>query len=134
MQAILSHFAVPAVSSHVYIQAKTRNPSDYPLLKSQLMNVYLDGSFITKTSLQDSVSPQEAFTTFVGVDPTVKLQYRPVSTRDKTAGWMSKTTTTVYEHATIVTNTKATPIDVFIADSVPIGNVDKIQVNSLLEL
>src|SRR5690606_23755269 len=34
MQAQLTHFASPAVSSHAYIQAKAVNPSDYSLLKS----------------------------------------------------------------------------------------------------
>jgi uncharacterized protein (TIGR02231 family) len=128
MQAQLTHFASPAVSSHAYIQAKAANPSDYSLLSSPNMNVYLDGSFITKTELPENVSPGESFTTFVGVDPTVKLEYRPVKTRERTSGWVTKTVTMSYEYATIVRNTKVSDINIFVTDAVPRCEAERVTV------
>ena len=54
----LNHYTAPSVSGFAYLQAKTKNESEYPLLASDKMNVYVDGSLLTKTSLR-SISPGE---------------------------------------------------------------------------
>lgn len=41
--------SVPKMSSHVYLKAKVKNISSYPLL-SGLANVFIDGSFVAKVS------------------------------------------------------------------------------------
>jgi hypothetical protein len=64
--ATLAYYAAPAASPHAYLQAKARNDSDYPLLASSNMGVYVDGSFITKTELK-TVNPREVSIAVVGV-------------------------------------------------------------------
>ena len=70
----LLYFVTPELSTEVYLQVKARNTSSFPILASEAVNVYMDGSYITKTQLKD-VSPSEEFTTFLGVDPAIKVQH-----------------------------------------------------------
>ena len=55
---------VPKLSQHAFLKAKVKNESDYPLLAGPA-NVFLDQSFVTKTSLK-SVSPNEEFSCSLG--------------------------------------------------------------------
>ena len=69
------------------------------------------------------------FSAYLGVDPTIKVEYRPVQRKERTAGWMSKTKHTTYDYCTIITNTKTSPALVFVADAVPKSTVDKVTVS-----
>ena len=55
---------VPKLSQHAFLKAKVKNESHYPLLAGPA-NVFLDQSFVTKTSLK-SVSPKEEFSCSLG--------------------------------------------------------------------
>ena len=67
----------------MYLQVKARNTSSFPILASEAVNVYMDGSYITKTQLKD-VSPSEEFTTFLGVDPARTTAPRTFTGRRRT--------------------------------------------------
>ncbi len=61
----LVHYCVPSVSPYVYIQAKTKNSSGYPLLASDNVSIYLDGNFISKSSIKQA-NTGEMFQLFIG--------------------------------------------------------------------
>jgi hypothetical protein len=122
------HYAVPSVSSHVYIQAKTKNSSPYPLLASDNVSIYLDGNFISKSSLKQT-SSGESFQIFIGVDPAVKLEYLPVRNEEYKKGWVSGTEVKKISHSTILHNTKSTPIKVILAEVLPRSNNEKIVID-----
>jgi hypothetical protein len=121
------HYAVPSVSSHVYIQAKTKNSSPYPLLASDNVSIYLDGNFISKSSLKQT-SSGESFQIFIGVDPAVKLEYLPVRNEEYKKGWVSGTEVKKISHSTILHNTKSSAIKVILAEVLPRSSNEKIAI------
>ena len=48
------------------------NDTDYLLLASEDVSIFLGNSFAAKTSLE-SVSPGETFQAFLGIDPSLKV-------------------------------------------------------------
>jgi len=124
------HYAVPSVSPHVYIQAKTKNSSQYPLLASDNVSIYLDGNFISKSSLKQT-SAGESFQIFVGVDPAVKVEYLPVRKEEYRKGWVSGSEVKKFSHATILHNTKSSAIRIILAESLPRSTNEKIAIELL---
>eukprot|EP01040_Poterioochromonas_malhamensis_P005665 gene5665-6089_t len=124
------HYAVPSVSPHVYIQAKTKNSSPYPLLASDNVSIYLDGNFISKSSLKQT-SAGESFQIFVGVDPAVKVEYLPVRKEEYRKGWVSGSEVKKFSHATILHNTKSSAIRIILAESLPRSANEKITIDLL---
>jgi uncharacterized protein (TIGR02231 family) len=122
------HYAVPSVSASVYLQAKVRNNSPFPLLASQNVSIYLDGNFMSKSTMKQA-SSGESFQIFIGVDPSVKVEYLPVRKEQYTKGWMSGYEVKKIFHSTILHNTKSTPIKVIMAESLPRTSNDKITID-----
>lgn len=56
----LQYFATPELEEKVYLQARCVNNSACPLLATDAVSIFLDGSFVTKTHLKHT-SPGEAF-------------------------------------------------------------------------
>jgi len=69
-----SSYSHPHVSLSSARQVKTVNTSAFPLLASPRVACFLDGSFVTTTALKD-VMPTEEFTTFLGADPSIKIEH-----------------------------------------------------------
>lgn len=121
------HYAVPALNAVAYLQCMTTNTSSYTLLASEQVNVFVDNSFISKTKL-NVVAPGESFRTFLGVDKSVKVTYRPVSNVHRERGYFTKTEDTVYKFVTTVKNTKSKPISMVVADMLPVSDDTTIKV------
>lgn len=112
------HYAVPALNTVAYLQCLTTNTSDYTLLSSDMVNVFMDGSFISKTSIV-TVAPGEKFRTFLGVDKAVKVEYRPVGAVHEEKGFFSKTDEQRFKFVTTIKNAKSMPIRMVVADMLP---------------
>ncbi len=55
------HYAAPSTTDvNVYLQAKTKNTSAYALLHSKKVSVFLDGAFISTSSINQT-SPGSNF-------------------------------------------------------------------------
>jgi archaellum component FlaF (FlaF/FlaG flagellin family) len=123
------HYSVPSESPHVYIQAKVRNSSGYPLLTSSTVNIYLDGNFVSKSSLKHQANPGETFQLFLGVDAALKVEYLPTRYEEYRKGWMMAGTEVkkVY-HKTVITNAKSCDVRIIVADALPMPSNDKISV------
>jgi hypothetical protein len=124
------HYVSPALSAFVYLQAKTQNTSPYPLLPSQRVAVFLDGNFISTTSVKQT-SSGEYFNVFLGVDPTVKVQYMPCRTSQHVKGWLSGTEVKKYFYSTIVHNTKQRSVRMILAEIFPRSADEKIVIELL---
>jgi hypothetical protein len=124
------HYVSASLSAYVYLQAKTQNTSPYPLLSSEKVAVFLDGNFMT-TSVIKQTNPNEYFNVFLGVDPSVKVQYMPCRTLQYVKGWLSGTEVKKYFYSTIIHNTKQRPIRILIAEIYPRSADEKIQIELL---
>jgi hypothetical protein len=126
------HYVSAALSPFVYLQAKTQNTSPYPLLPSDRVAVFLDGNFISTTSIKQT-SSGEYFNVFLGVDPSVKVQYMPCRTVQQVKGWLTgHTEVKKYFYSTVVQNTKQRiSIRMIIAEILPRSADEKIVVELL---
>lgn len=124
----LLYFATPTLESTFYLQVKAKNTSPFPLLASKRVSVFLDGSFITTTSLKD-VSPSEEFTTFLGADAAIKIEHQVLAREHKDAsGWSTKTQTTTHRFCSRIHNTKSVPVQLTVVEVLPKSTEDKIKV------
>jgi len=121
--------AIPFLNDHTYLRAKGRNTSAYYLLKGP-MNVFSDGVLIA-TSEFPQTSPDAEFDVFLGFDPSVRVQFRPVKKTEKVGGILSGTRTEVTTHTTIIKNQKSRRIELSVFDQLPLSEDDKIKVKVL---
>ncbi|KAG6887828.1 hypothetical protein C0992_010561 [Termitomyces sp. T32_za158] len=112
------------------LQAKIKNASQYTLLRGT-GSVYVDGSFISRSEVP-SVSPEESFNCPLGLDPSIRVTYHPISKTRSESGFYTKTTTHVYTQNVTVFNTKPTPVErVRVVDQVPVSEDAQVQVRLL---
>lgn len=124
------HYVVPSESASVYLQAKTKNTSSYPILPSSKVSVYYDGNFIANSNLKQA-SSGESFNVFLGVDPAVKCDYMPVRVENRIKGWLSGKEEKRYHHTIVLHNTKQIPCKIIVAEILPKSSNAKINVELL---
>jgi uncharacterized protein (TIGR02231 family) len=125
--ASFRHSCVPKLSADVYLKAQAVNASDYPFLPGPTA-VFLDGAYVAAASM-DLVPAGQEFTTFLGVDQSVKVERRVLARREEVSGVFGKKThRTVHDQLFKVTNGKRADIDLTIADQLPMSNHDAIKV------
>lgn len=121
------HYVSPNIDASAYLQAKVTNTSKFPLLASEKVSVFMDGNFISTTKMQP-VSPGESFNIFLGVDPALKVEYRPCRTSFKVKGIFSSTEVKQYEYCTVLRNTKQSVCRVIVAEILPRSSDENIVV------
>ena len=143
MKPTFEYETVPKLSQHAFLKAKVKNESHYPLLAGPA-NVFLDQSFVTKTSLK-SVSPNEEFSCSLGwyllvcalyilllfnsgADPSVKVVYKPVSRVRGESGLINVSVNFLYTQITEITNTRNEPTTVLFTDQIPLSRDEKLKV------
>jgi uncharacterized protein (TIGR02231 family) len=125
--ASFRHSCVPKLSPDVYLKARATNSSDYPLLAGPTA-VFLDNAYVAAASMELVPAGQE-FTTFLGVDQSVKVERRILARREEASGvFGKKTRRTVHDLLFKVTNGKQAEIELTIADQLPMSNLDEIKV------
>ncbi len=115
MKPEFEYETVPKKNTHAYIKAKVTNTSNYPLLAGPA-NVFLDNNFVAKVSCLKcmyfktnkylyglclktqlkSYSPQEEFYCSLGVDPAIRIDYKPVKKFKAQTGLLSKQASVTY--------------------------------------
>ncbi|GMS94634.1 hypothetical protein PENTCL1PPCAC_16809, partial [Pristionchus entomophagus] len=123
----LVHESVPSKSAAAFLTATALNSSSLPLLAGPA-SVYLDGAFVAKTSIK-SVSPGERFTASLGVDPAVKIEYKPAHKYDEQTGIINKWSSTVSEQNIVVRNTRGDAVLLTIREQIPRSTDEKIKVS-----
>lgn len=126
LEPALDYESVPRKDSHAFIKAKVINNSQYALLAGPA-NVFLDNNFVAKTYLK-SYSPQEELVCSLGVDPAIRITYKPVKKYNTQTGMLSKYSHTTYEQVIEVKNTTQRLANILVKESIPLSNNEKIQV------
>lgn len=127
LSATLSYVCVPKKSQHGYLQAVAVNTDEnYVLLPGQA-NIFFDNSYVSTSRLK-AVNYKEKFDLSLGVDPAIKVEYKPVGKFQETSGLFSKTQSTTYRHHTTIKNTKNIPISIKVVDQLPFSQDEKIKV------
>ena len=75
-----------------------------------------------------AVSPQEDFTCSLGVDPAVKVTYKPVNKFREQSGLLNKTSSTTYQQVIEIKNTHNDAIKILVSDQLPLSTEEKIKV------
>ena len=73
----------------------------------------------------------EEFDVSLGVDPSVKITYKPIKKFQQRTGVISKSDTTNFHQVIEIKNTKSQPVKIIVTDQCPQSSSDKIKVNSL---
>eukprot|EP00118_Oscarella_pearsei_P000562 m.5253 g.5253 ORF g.5253 m.5253 type:complete len:601 (+) comp12617_c0_seq1:69-1871(+) len=120
------HESAPRLSAHAFLKAKVKNSSRYAFLPGQA-NVFLDGNFITKSSVS-AVSPGEEFGCFLGADRAVKVTYKPFREYQIQTGIVSKSSVVIYHQIIGVQNTRSDVCKIKVSDQLPRSTEDRIKV------
>lgn len=129
------HFCVPALEAAAYIQTTTTNTSPYPLLASESVSVFIEGSYLTKSEIKHT-SPGQSFVLFLGVDPMLKVEHKTIKDECETGTsgkvFSSKTLSSITrEYRTLLHNTKTTSVTVSIVQMMPRSTDKNIEVTLL---
>jgi uncharacterized protein (TIGR02231 family) len=129
--AHLQYSAVPKLSAHSYLRARTANHTDYPLLAGST-NIFLDGNFVSNASI-DTIAPSEEFWTFLGIDEGVRVERKFLRKYEKKEGGLfsKKQKNVVYEYLFEAKNFKSRAIELIIKDQLPLSQNNEIKVELL---
>ncbi|KAG9226900.1 hypothetical protein CCMSSC00406_0003427 [Pleurotus cornucopiae] len=127
LEAAMAWIGIPRAVPKVHIKAKIKNASNFPLLNG-IASVYVDGSFVSKTTVPE-VSPQESFDCSLGVDPSIRLTYHPLSKNSSENGFYNKSSSHTYSQHITVHNTKNITIrDLTIIDHIPLSEDSQVTI------
>ncbi|KAG8931697.1 hypothetical protein FRC02_002348 [Tulasnella sp. 418] len=130
LQAKLEWIAIPKVKPAAFLQCQLKNTSQYVLLPGS-SNVFMDDNFICKSSIPN-VSPQESFSTSLGVDSSVKITYHPVQKKTKLSKGSvlgPKSDVTSFIQNITIKNTRGGKVDkLIVKEPVPISEESTLKV------
>ncbi|CAI2352054.1 unnamed protein product [Caenorhabditis sp. 36 PRJEB53466] len=128
LSCAFSHETVPSRSTSAYLSALITNTSQLPLLPGAAA-VYVNNCFVTKTHLR-LVSPGEEFRCNMGVDPSVKVEYKTPTVSYEQVGFMSKSTLMTHEQLISVRSAKVRQsVRITVKEQIPKSHDDKIKVS-----
>ncbi|EJT99103.1 hypothetical protein DACRYDRAFT_24162 [Dacryopinax primogenitus] len=134
LTAKLEWIAVPRLNTSAFLQCQITNSSTYVLLSGP-SNVFLDGSFVAKSTIP-YVSPQDTFACSVGVDPSVRITYPPQSKKARKQGTgnflsSSKQDITLFTQHISIKTTRTSEVKLLVRDLVPVSEDQKFKISVL---
>ncbi|KHN86723.1 Protein F37C4.5 [Toxocara canis] len=126
MKPAMIHETVPSKNTNVFLTASVINSSQFPLLPGKA-NVYLNNSFVAKSNIK-AASPNERFLCSLGVDPAVKVVYKPAHKFSEQVGLMTKSSSTSHEQRILIKNTKNEGILITVNEHIPKSTDEKIKI------
>lgn len=130
LKAKFTYVLLPKLSTHAYLKASILNDSDKYAFLAGDMNVFMDGNFVAKSSIQ-AVSPSESFAIFLGADDAIKVTYPPGVFFNDKQGLIRRSNLKTVKHRITIKNTKATDVHVSVFDQLPKSNDGQIKVRLL---
>lgn len=128
-KATFSYTSVPKLNPFAYLSAKATNSSEYALLAGPT-SIYLDNSFVAHGQLE-LVSPQQEFSTQLGVDEGIVIEHKLLRTYDSNQGVLGKKSRKVFDYLITVHNTKKTAETLTVRDQLPLSQNEQIRVELL---
>ncbi|THH11349.1 hypothetical protein EW146_g8074 [Bondarzewia mesenterica] len=132
-EAQVAHVAVPHEKAVAYLQigrtfsqAAVKNTSDYRLLPGSV-NVFLDDSYVSKTSIHD-IAPGDTFDCTLGPDSSTRITYTRQSklTTAQASAFTEQFNTTTYTSRVTVHNQHNFALGTFIIrDALPVSDDEK---------
>lgn len=129
LPAEFAYTAVPKLESYAYLNAKAKNSTSVPFLRGA-SRIYLDNSFVAEAEL-GPVMPNEEFAASLGIDESVKVEYRQTRKFDASAGLGGKRKRIEFAYKTILTNTRSTAEKLTLKDAFPVSGNQEIVVKEL---
>jgi uncharacterized protein (TIGR02231 family) len=124
LPAGLRYDTTPKYNAAAFLTAKVTNDSDFPLLAGHLA-AFVDGAFIADSHLATTL-PSEEFELALGVDDAVSIERTLVNRFVEKTGLTNSGTRVTYEVKLAITNHKATPITLQLAEPLPVSRHEKI--------
>lgn len=91
----------------------------------------MNNNFITHTSI-GNVCIDETFDVPLGIDPNIKVEYKPVKKNEYTQGLISRCHYKTIRHETHVTNKKNNQVTIFVYDQYPVTSDERVKVNLII--
>jgi uncharacterized protein (TIGR02231 family) len=128
LAARILHYTAPVTKDNaVYLQSKAKNTSNYVMLASPKVSIFVDGTFVSTSKINQNM-PGENLNLYIGADPHVKCEYKAVADKTASGGWLGGSKVKDQTFKTILTNTKSKPCRLLLADVLPKSSLDKIVV------
>jgi len=126
-EAVFTYTILPKSSLQAYLKASVQNSSRGYTLLSGEMSVFVDNNFVAKSEIP-TTPPNDAIGIFLGADPSIKVEYRPVKKMSDQSGFISKVVRMNVERKAIITNNKDEEIVATVFDQLPKSNEAAIKV------
>jgi len=126
LPAQLRHDTTPKYVPSAFLTATVTNASEFPLLPGGLAS-FVDGAFIANSYLEQTM-PTEEFDLALGVDDGVAIERTILNRFVEETGLVSKGTRVTHEIKVEVTNHKAVPVDLKLAEPLPVSRHEDIKV------
>ena len=130
LPATFRYLATPSLREAAYLQADTRNASDYPLLPGTL-NTYLGNTFVASGQLR-AVMPGETFELALGGDEAMSIKRKLVNRYTDYTGLTGGRKRVTYEFRIDAQNNHQTEQRLQFKDQLPVSRNEQIKV-ALLE-
>lgn len=124
LKAGLRYATTPKLQDAAFLSAKVENNSEFPLLSGPLA-AFVDGAFIANSHLETTMANEE-FELALGVDEAVAIERTLVNRFVEKIGFGNKSTRVTYEVAIKITNHKAIPVGIELAEPLPVSRHEKI--------
>lgn len=129
LPATFRYLSTPALREAAYLQADTRNASDYPLLAGTL-NTYLGNTFVASSPLR-AVMPGESFELAMGGDEAMSIKRKLVNRYTDYTGLTGGRKRVTYEFRIDAQNNHKTEQRLQFKDQLPVSRNEQIKVTLL---
>ena len=128
LKTSISYVTVPKLGESAFAVAEIKNTSTYILVPGAT-NVFLDGQFVTSSTLQ-RVAPNAEFKVNVGRDEGVSVEHKLISKKREESGSMllGKANTLIHKFNTKIRNGKDLPVTIVVQQQIPLSNTDEVTV------
>lgn len=129
LKTSLVYQVIPRLTARAFLEAKTNNNTEYPLLAGEL-NVFIDGRFVSKNQLNTTM-PNQDFNINLGVDDAIKVAYKSVKRFTEKTGFTNSGERVTYEYLITLNNNSSKSAAINIKDQIPVSQNEKIDVKLL---
>lgn len=127
MGAEFQYLAVPKLAQHVYLTAKVKNETEFPLLPGAI-SIFLDGNFVGKSRLQELITSGERFELSLGVDEAIKVKHQLKRKFGDEKGLFTKSKVTQFAYQIDLHNQHDRAETITVRDQIPVSQEDDIKV------